>query len=296
MHETSRTLQLFSIGDLDNRQKRDESKSMNDLNDRKIAEAEFHNKRALERIQYEQSDFETRWSNKKFYSITRRSKGAIEEWLSSLCPGSKALDYCCGQGLTTIKMASLGAFAYGIDIADAEIETARRQVEDAGVADQTKFLVMDAEELDFEDNFFDLIVCNGVLHHLDVERAFPELSRVLKPSGQILCIEALAYNPLINYYRRKTRHLRTEWEIDHILSLKEVDLARRYFRGVETSFYHLFSILAVPFRNTRLFSPILSILEFIDGIVLRVPLLQLMAWQMIFTLSQPGERQTHSGA
>jgi hypothetical protein len=43
----------------------------------------------------------------------------------------------------------------------------------------------------------------------------------------------------------------------------------------------------VPFRNTPLFNSILSILEKIDGMLLRLPILKWQAWQVIFVFSQP---------
>ncbi len=89
---------------------------------------------------------------------------------------------------------------------------------------------MDAEQLTFPDQTFDLIVCNGVLHHLDLRYAYPELARVLKPGGRILCLEALGYNPAIQLYRKLTPHLRTAWEAEHILTMRQVKEAGLFFR------------------------------------------------------------------
>ena len=42
---------------------------------------------------------------------------------------------------------------------------------------------MNAEALEFDDGSFDLIVGNGIFYHLDLERAFSEIHRVLVPAG-----------------------------------------------------------------------------------------------------------------
>jgi len=146
---------------------------------------------------------------------------------------------------------------------------------------------MDAENTDFPDASFEIIVCNGVLHHLDVNHAFPELARLLKPDGIIIAQEALASNPLIQWYRERTPHLRTEWEMKHILGLEELDIARAYFGHIDVRYFHLAVLVAVPLRNTPLFRPLLGMLEAIDSVFLKLPVIQTQAWQMIFTLSKP---------
>ena len=178
-------------------------------------------------------------SNKKFYSITRDSRNYINKWLlEKATSGKKTLDYCCGDGGMTLFLAEHRAEAIGIDISDVSIQNAKAKALRKKLDKRASFYVMDAENLKFEDDYFDLIVCNGVLHHLDVKKAYPELARVLKPDGKIICDEPLAYNPIFQLYRKMTPHLRTEWEAHHILSRKDIKLAKKYFGKVETKFFH----------------------------------------------------------
>ncbi len=255
--------------------------------DRKQAEADFHNRRAQDRTACESAEYEDRYPNNKIYSITRQTQRLIDEWMSRHASGATALDYCCGQGLTTIDLARHGATAYGIDIAGEEIRLATQHAFKAGCAASTHFSVMDAEQLTFPDQTFDLIVCNGVLHHLDLRYAYPELARVLKPGGRILCLDALGYNPAIQLYRKLTPHLRTAWEAEHILTMRQVKEAGLFFDGVGVQFFYLLSIAAIPLRNTPVFNPVLRLCEFLDAFVLRIPLVQLMAWQVVFELTSP---------
>lgn len=258
--------------------------------DRKAEEKRFHNKREVDHRQLSELDFQRRYSNKKWYCVTRKSVEYVSSFLRARCEGKVALDYCCGLGDMSLRLARNGAFVHGIDLSDESITTARQLLADAGYASQSLHQVMDAENLNYESDTFDLIVCSGVLHHLDLRNAYRELARVLKPTGEIICIEALGHNPIIQCYRRLTPHLRTAWEIDHILKKKDIDLAQGYFGVVRTSYFHLFSILAVPFRRTRVFNPLLSFLEGIDSLTLKLPLVQLMAWQAIFFLSVPKKK------
>ena len=60
------------------------------------------------------------------------------------------------------------------------------------VSNKCKFIEMDGENMSYKDNHFDYAIEYGALHHVDLEKALKELSRVLKPDGKMLCIEALS--------------------------------------------------------------------------------------------------------
>lgn len=255
--------------------------------DRKLEEARFHDQREADRHRLSPEEFLRKYPNKSFYAIDRVSKKYMHDWLAERVPGRRILDYCCGTGQITLQMAKLGADAHGIDISAEEIETAKRNAAAAGMSARANYEVMDAEAMAFPDDHFDVIICSGVLHHLDVARAFPELARVLKPTGEIICAEALGYNPVIAWYRRRTPHLRTAWEADHILTMKEVRKGLEHFGNVQVRFFHLFTILAIPFRNSRIFDFLLSTLQAVDSVILRIPGIRLMAWQMYMVYSHP---------
>jgi len=252
---------------------------------RKQDEIEHHNKKRSHNL--ERSEYEHLTSSNKFYSVVRSSSAFIDQWLALRCHGNKALDYCCGNGKTALFMAKNGADVVGIDISDISINNARDSAVAAKVDHKASFFVMDAENLDFHDNYFDIAACLGVLHHLDIHKAYPELARVLKPDGEIICDEPLAYNPVIQFYRKITPHLRTEWEAKHILNKQSIDLARINFDKVEVRFFHLATLLATPFRNLPCFSAILSMFEAVDGVLLKLPGLKWLAWQVVFILAHP---------
>lgn len=254
---------------------------------RKELEAKLHDTLREEKLSLSPQEYAYLSSNKKFYSVARASEKYYQDWLRVRCSGKNVLDYCCGNGKNTIFAAKHGAKSVGIDISGVSIENCKKAARQEGVLNHANFLVMDAENLTFPDNYFDVIICAGVLHHLDIHKAFAELSRVLAPAGEVICIEALTHNPAIHYYRKKTPHLRTEWETEHILSRKEIILASTYFNETKVRFYHLFSLCAVPFRNSCVFSPLLHILEALDVLVLRLPVVKWWAWQAVIILAKP---------
>ena len=248
------------------------------MDKRKQQEASFHNTIRSDNVS------EHLISNRKFYSIARKNNEFVNNYLTENCLGKRVLDYCCGNGETTIYLAKRGAEAIGIDISDTSISNAKKSIHK-----NASFFVMDAENLNFEDNYFDIIVCNGVLHHLDINKAYMELSRVLKPDGIVICDEPLAYNPIFQLYRKLTPHLRTDWEAEHILTKESINLASRYFGKKEERFYHLATLLAVPFRGLPGFNILLKFLERVDSLLLKIPFVKWMSWQVVFTLSKPNK-------
>lgn len=253
---------------------------------RKQKEIEHANK--LKNLLEQASDQEKVASNKKFYKITRGNINFTKKWLlSKISDNKKFLDYCCGDGSISIFLAQNNAEITGIDISDVSIKIAKQNASKKGLENNPTFLVMDAENMEFDDNSFDVIFCGGVLHHLDIDKAFQELKRVLKPNGAIICGEPLAYNPIFQLYRRLTPKLRTEWESEHILNKQSINLAKKHFNKVEMKFFHLTTLLAVPFRHYSFFGHILSFFEFVDSILLRLPIIKWLSWQIVFTLSEP---------
>ena len=146
---------------------------------------------------------------------------------------------------------------------------------------------MDAENMQYADNTFDVIHEYGALHHVNLPVALKECARVLKPDGRLICTEALRHNPLIHMYRKRTMHLRTEWEVEHILGVPEIMLGKQYFEQVKVRFFHMAALAAVPVRRTFFFKPFLSILEAMDSILLRIPYLQRWGWVAVIEYQYP---------
>ena len=228
------------------------------------------------------------FSNMKYYAITGSSEEYKHKWLEKKAKqGKKIIDFACGSGENGIYAATCGADCIGIDISPEGVANSNTNAEKLGVADHCKFVVMDGENMNFEDNTFDLGVEYGALHHVDLDKALSELARVIKPGGEMICVEALRHNPLIHWYRKRTPHLRTEWEVEHILGVESLEIMRKYFKNVDVKFFHLLSLVTVPIRKTFLFKPFLSVLNFLDSIILSNQFIGKYAWIMVVELSEP---------
>jgi ubiquinone/menaquinone biosynthesis C-methylase UbiE len=244
--------------------------------------------RAVAEYVSDTAEYARHFSNMKFYSITRSSVAYRDAQLFDGIRGATALDYCCGNGEVGIEMARRGAArVHGIDISHVAISNATELARTSQVDQNCEFSQMDSENTTFEADTFDVIHEYGALHHLELETAFRELARILKPGGKVVCTETLRHNPLIHMYRKLTPELRTEWEVEHILGVPEINEGRRYFNRVEIRFFHLTALAAVPLRKSIIFEPVLKLFETLDFCITRVPLLQRMAWIAVIIYSEP---------
>ena len=258
---------------------------VNNLDDRKLKELQFHDrdrKNMGSDNQVNQTSegdtFEKFYGNKKYYSVVKRSNDYVENWIKTESKDKVFLDYACGNGTNARLAAKNGALlSLGLDISSVSIENAKKFADEENL-ENVRFFQADAENTLLEENSVDAIICSGMLHHLDLSYAFPELRRILKPGGKILAVEALDYNPAIKLYRLLTPDMRTEWEKAHILSFKDIRFAKRFFNIGEIKFWHVIGYVAGKFPF--LFKPI----ELIDRALEKIPFVRMMSWIFTFEL------------
>lgn len=252
-----------------------------------MIDQKLERERAFHNALFDDSESERSRRVEKFYAITT-SFAVYRKRVRDGVEGKQVLEYGCGPGSLAFDIAAWGGIPTGIDLSEVAIDQARAEAAERKL-EGAEFLVMNAEELDFEDRRFDRICGSAILHHLDLNRAFRELTRMLKPDGKAVFIEPLGHNPLINLYRRLTPRLRTVDE--HPLLMRDLRLAEKYFGKVDCQFFQLQTLMAVPFRNTPLIGPLSRTLEAADRFAFKVaPPLRRFAWQVVIEFSQPRPR------
>ncbi len=97
------------------------------MDERKKKEAEFHNMVRDEKLEKNRQRYKYLTSNRKFYSIARKSQQFFDSYLIKDCSGKKILDYCCGNGDMAIFFAQHGAEVIGVDISSISIKNAREK-------------------------------------------------------------------------------------------------------------------------------------------------------------------------
>ena len=218
-------------------------------------------------------------ANASFYAdhITQPMWQCFHRLLAE-CRDGRVLEYGCGPGDTFDWLLASGATQIvGIDIAPDMIAEAKTRIHREGFEDRAKAHVMDAHALDFPDDSFDMVEGVSILHHLDIDTACSEISRVLAPGGIALFVEPMGMNPIINFYRRLTPHYRTEGE--RPLTHADFQTMRKYFT-IEPRFFILTTLLSALPALRWLAKP----LHLIDRVALALPGIQMMAWMVILRL------------
>lgn len=107
------------------------------------------------------------------------------------------LDIGCGAGGKTLYYASEGAEkVYGIEIVEYYEEEANALAKKKGLEDKFQFVLGDAANIPFEDGFFDTIIMNDAMEHVDEPlKVLNECYRVLKKGGKLYVNFPPYYHP-----------------------------------------------------------------------------------------------------
>lgn len=109
--------------------------------------------------------------------------------LAQLRPRDRVLDVGTGTGLVALGAAPLAGEGkiIGIDHSQGMLEQAAAKARQAGVGDVVSFRKMDAEQLEFCDGSFDVILSLfALLHFPEPLRALQQMHRVLRPGGRVV--------------------------------------------------------------------------------------------------------------
>lgn len=102
----------------------------------------------------------------------------------------KVLDLGAGTGLTTYEAykSNPNATIIGIDFSENMLSMARSKY--SNLEDKITFIQGDIENMDFDNNFFDVIIlAYGLGCVSDINKAFTEMVRVAKSNARIVCAE-----------------------------------------------------------------------------------------------------------
>ena len=146
--------------------------------DTKLAQVLYHD--------WEAQTYDEKWS----ISFDERCIDYARERFAAVAgehgwPYGRSLEIGCGTGFFTLNLRLAGVVdeAHVTDISPGMVDAAKANAERLGFAIEGR--AADAETLPYDDDTFDLVVGHAVIHHIpDVEQAFREMLRVLRPGSR----------------------------------------------------------------------------------------------------------------
>ena len=129
--------------------------------------------------------------------------GAYAPWMAEVMEfaghaGKRVLEIGGGMGTDLAQFAKNGAQVTDLDLSSGHLDLAQENLALRGLTGT--FVLHDAETLPFDDNAFDVVYSNGVIHHTPNTRAVVcEMRRVLRPGGRAI-VMVYAENSL-HYWR-----------------------------------------------------------------------------------------------
>jgi len=110
---------------------------------------------------------------------------------SGMKKGDRVLDVCCGTGDQAFYYRRINTVVAAVDLNPKMIEVAEQRKEKEKY-DNLFFLLCDAKNLPFEDNFFDFASVSLALHEIDKkgrEEVMSEMKRVVKKNGNLVFVD-----------------------------------------------------------------------------------------------------------
>lgn len=131
-------------------------------------------------------------------SIFLRHYDLVAEDVVKFCSAGRLLDIGTGPGRLLIPLyrQAPGLQLTGVDISEAMVVEAAKNVAAAGLSDRIEVRQAGAKQLPFEDNYFDIVISSASLHHWkEPEEGMAEIRRVLKPGGVALLYDLVKNMP-----------------------------------------------------------------------------------------------------
>ncbi len=270
------------------RSQKQSAASRESLTQRHLVEERFHDKKARRRL--------VRPARTDFYSEGGDEHMKMLLQAAGPLTGKRVLDFGCGPGHTSRLYAQRGASRVeGFDISGENITIAERNARRDSLEDLIFFRRLAAEEIDYSDESFDVVIGKAILHHTDLEKTARQLHRVLAPGGIAVFLEPLSHNPFLNFFRFLTPSRRTPTEKP--ISMDDLGIFRRHFPSVAYRGFYLFTTfshaLLLLTGSRRLFAWSREVLvRWDEKVLINLPWLQRYCWSalLVFRKSDAGSQ------
>ena len=148
--------------------------------DNKLAQVLYHD--------WEAQTYDDKWSISFDERCIDYARGRFEAIAGTQgWPYGTALELGAGTGFFSLNLKQAGVLdeVHVTDLSPGMVEAAKVNAAKLGFTVEGR--VADAERIPYDDDTFDVVVGHAVIHHIpDVEQAFREMLRVLRPGGRFV--------------------------------------------------------------------------------------------------------------
>lgn len=160
-----------------------------------------------------------------FHFSYKRQERILDKLIRKTFEGKEVLELGSHEWIGWIKDRVIPKKVTCINISQTEMDKGIGEAKDLPF--DIEFHLMDANELTFPDESFDVVYGGAILHHLDIQKTMDHVYRVLKPGGFILFLEPMNMNPVYRLYRKMNPKERTPDE--HALVGADFKIIRKKF-------------------------------------------------------------------
>lgn len=173
--------------------------------------------------------------------------GAIN--YADIKPGFRCADLGSGKGYDVLKMATMAGeegFAWGVDVSESMMETARENARKLNLKN-TAFVKSELESINLPDNSLDVVLSNCTINHsLDQDKVWKEIFRILKPGGTFVVSDIYASEEVPDKYRNDPEAVAECWA--------GAETKEKYYANLQNAGFGKVEILeeSVPYEKGKI--------------------------------------------
>jgi ubiquinone/menaquinone biosynthesis C-methylase UbiE len=166
--------------------------------------------------------------------LEKARAGLFARLLNEQIPyGARVVEIGCGTGQLTNFLSIAHRTVIGTDICLNSLRLAQKFKMEQGL-DRATFAQMNLFRPALQDDYFDVVISNGVLHHTgDCRHAFRRISRLAKPGGYVIVGLYSAFSRKVHYARRalyRATGLAPRWLDPHFGRVSAAGKAEAWFQ------------------------------------------------------------------
>ncbi|MGV9172873.1 MAG: class I SAM-dependent methyltransferase [Promethearchaeia archaeon] len=212
-----------------------------------------------------------------FIDIPKMGPGSAEStqkaysYLENISPNPKILDIGCGTGAQTIELAKLSkGTLYALDLYQKYLDKLLEYAKQEKVSQYIKVLKKSMTDLDFENEFFDIIWSESSIFIVGFEKGLRDWKKFLKAKGYLVVSDVIWFKDqrpqeLEKYWAQEYPDIKTDQENIKIIKSVGYTLIKRFYIAEDEWWTNLYTPLQKKIKKLKKkYKDEPEIMEFLD--------------------------------